>query len=168
MRIAVLGPECSGKTLLARALADKLPGAYVPEYGRTYSEEYGNQSTALDLAAIASGQLLAEEEAQQTRPATPLVCDTDVLTTCSYAFLYLGYCPTTLVELSKLRTYDITFLLPPTLPFRPDTIRLFEHRRAEHFALLQRLLNESGRTYHILEADTVLARLAMAKALLPD
>ena len=166
MRIAILGPECSGKTLLARSLAEKLPGAFVPEYGRTYSEEYGNQSTALDLAAIASGQLLAEEDAQVASPGLPLVCDTDVLTTCSYAYLYLGYCPATLKELAQLRNYDITFLLPPTLPFRPDTIRLFEHRREEHFVLLKELLKQAGRVYHLLEADTLAARYGLAKSLL--
>jgi nicotinamide riboside kinase len=134
----------------------------VPEYGRTYSEEYGNQSTALDLAAIAAGQLLAEEDAQNTTPGQPLVCDTDVLTTCSYAHLYLGYCPKTLLELATMRSYDATLLLPPTLPFRPDTIRLFEHRRQEHFALLQTLLQAAGRSYITLETESLQSRVAEA------
>jgi len=166
MRIAILGPECSGKTLLARSLADKLPGALVQEYGRTYSEEFGNQSTALDLAAIAAGQLMAEEEATLVSPGLPLVCDTDVLTTCSYAYLYLGYCPTTLQELAGLRQYNVTFLLPPSLPFRPDSIRLFEHRREEHFALLEKLLADAGRTYTVVHATTLQDRLTQTLAAL--
>jgi NadR type nicotinamide-nucleotide adenylyltransferase len=159
MRIAILGPESTGKTLLARTLAERLPGAFVPEYGRTYSEEFGNQSTALDLAFIAAGQLLAEEEAAANKPGLPLVCDTDVLTTCTYAHLYLGYCPNTLLELSRLHTYTATFLLPPSLPFRPDTIRLFEHRRDEHFALLKQLLDDAGRSFTVLETSTVKTRV---------
>jgi NadR type nicotinamide-nucleotide adenylyltransferase len=162
MRIAIVGPESTGKTLLARTLAEKLGGTFVAEYGRTYSEEFGNQSTALDLAAIAAGQLLAEEEALTANPAPHLICDTDVLTTCSYAHLYLGYCPQTLEELASIRSYDVTFLLSPTIPFRPDTIRLFEHRRDEHFALLTRLLTAAGRRFYVVEHQTVKERVTFA------
>ncbi len=167
MRIAILGPESSGKTTLAQALAQVLPGAYVPEYGRAYCERFGNQCTAQDLAHIAAGQLLAEDEAAARQPHLPLVADTDVLTTCTFAELYLGHCPPVLVEMARLRTYDHTFLLPATLPHQPDAIRLFGHRRAEHFALLQSHLQAANRPYHVVQALTleqrlgeVLARLA--------
>ena len=37
-KIVLLGPECSGKTTLARELARRYDGAYGPEYSREYAE----------------------------------------------------------------------------------------------------------------------------------
>ena len=160
VRIAFLGPESSGKTTLAQAVARALPGAFVPEYGRAYCERFGNDCNAQDLVHIAAGQLLAEEEAAARHPGLPLVADTDVLTTCTFAELYLGQCPPLLEELARLRSYDITFLLPPSVPHQADAIRLFGHRRQEHFALLQRRLKAASRAYYVVQGQPLTERLA--------
>lgn len=159
MRIALLGAESTGKTTLAHALADRLHGVYVPEYGRLYSERHGNHSTALDLAHIAAGQLLAEEEAARAVPERPLICDTDVLTTCTFAQLYLGRCPDTLWQLAELRSYEFSFLLLPTLPHQPDAIRLFGGLRHQHTGLLRAGLLRLGRPFHFIGGTNLDARL---------
>lgn len=159
MRIALLGAESTGKTTLAHALAERLHGVYMPEYGRLYSERHGNESTALDLAHIAAGQLLAEEEAARSLPGRPLICDTDVLTTCTYAQLYLGRCPETLWQLAALRRYDYTFLLLPTLPHQADTIRLFGGQRHQHTGLLRAGLLQLGRSFQFVGGTDLEARL---------
>lgn len=159
MRIALLGAESTGKTTLAHRLADRLHGIYVPEYGRLYSERHSNDSTALDLAHIAAGQLLAEEEAARALPGRPLICDTDVLTTCTFAQLYLGECPETLWELAALRRYDYSFLLLPTLPHQQDDIRLFGHQRHQHTGLLRAGLQRLGRSFQFVGGTDLEARL---------
>ena len=63
-KIVLIGPECTGKTTLARALADRLGGVYVPEYSRPYSirvrSEQGRNLTLDDVMPIVRGQIAAE------------------------------------------------------------------------------------------------------------
>lgn len=40
-RVCVTGPECTGKTTLARALAEWAGVAWVPEASRAYAEAHG-------------------------------------------------------------------------------------------------------------------------------
>ena len=52
--VAVVGPECTGKTVLAQALAQQLQSAYLPEYAREYlkAADYSEQ----DVINIAKEQ----------------------------------------------------------------------------------------------------------------
>ena len=57
LRIAVTGPESSGKTTLCGALAEHYQVCYIPEYARTYLELTQGQYQCTDLEIIAQGQL---------------------------------------------------------------------------------------------------------------
>ncbi|MCB0706487.1 MAG: ATP-binding protein, partial [Saprospiraceae bacterium] len=48
-RILITGPESSGKTTLARSLAEAQDEPWVPEYAREYLEKYGPDYTLNDL-----------------------------------------------------------------------------------------------------------------------
>ena len=49
LRIAVTGPESSGKTTLCGALAEHYQVSYIPEYARTYLEQTQGQYQCTDL-----------------------------------------------------------------------------------------------------------------------
>ena len=53
--VALHGPESTGKSTLAAALARRFGTVWVPEYGRTYCEEHGTDLTMADMIAIAEG-----------------------------------------------------------------------------------------------------------------
>ena len=53
-RLALLGGESTGKTTLARALAEYLHTAWVPEYGRQRWEELRVTLSVEELVAVAS------------------------------------------------------------------------------------------------------------------
>ena len=55
--ITIVGPESSGKTTLARELADRYGFPWVPEYAREYLNGLGRDYQEDDLALIAKGQL---------------------------------------------------------------------------------------------------------------
>lgn len=76
-KIAVIGPESTGKSTLSAALATELNTVWVPEYARTYLEKLSRPYEQQDLLEIARGQL--ELEDKLAREANKLlICDTDL------------------------------------------------------------------------------------------
>ena len=77
IRVIVTGSECTGKTPLARALAEHYDTTWVPEYVRQFVRLKGAPPEYSDVDAIARGQIRTEETA-----ATPdrnlLFQDTDL------------------------------------------------------------------------------------------
>ena len=56
-KIAILGPESTGKSELAKALATYYKGEWVPEYAREYVEKLGRKYNYDDVCHIAATQL---------------------------------------------------------------------------------------------------------------
>lgn len=121
-RISLTGPESAGKSSLAAQLAAHYGTTWVPEYARAYLEAHGPTYALPDLAAIARGQLAAED-AVATQATGLLFCDTDLLVVKIWAENAFGTCPAwVLAELAKPR-YALTLLLAPDLPWAPDPLR---------------------------------------------
>ena len=70
LRVCVTGPESTGKTTLARRLADRFHTEWVPEGSRVYAERIGRALTADDVIPIAREHiLLADAAAELVRRA---------------------------------------------------------------------------------------------------
>lgn len=120
-RIALLGGESTGKSTLARALAEALDTEYVPEFGREHWEQRGGVLTFEDMEHIARTQV--EREQQQALKASRwLVCDTTPLTTLLYSELMFGRVADSLTNLAR-RPYAVTFLCAADFPFVQDGTR---------------------------------------------
>lgn len=145
-RIALLGGESSGKTTLARALAEALDTAWVPEYGRQRWEELRETLSLPELVAVARTQIAWEDEhaaraAARLGPAGRgwIVCDTTPLTTLQYALHDHGEAPPELHAMAR-RPYDLTVLCEPDFDFVQDGCRRDDgFRRAQHAWTLQAL-----------------------------
>ena len=63
-KVAITGPESTGKSTLAEKLAHHYKTDFVPEYSRTYLENFEGRYTEDDVVEIAKGQhnLILEEE----------------------------------------------------------------------------------------------------------
>ena len=121
-RISLTGPESAGKSTLAAQLAEHYGTRFVPEFAREYLEKNGPAYALPDLAAIARGQLVAEDAAA-AQASRLLFCDTDLLVIKIWAENAFGTCPAwVLAELAKPR-YALTLLLAPDLPWAPDPLR---------------------------------------------
>ena len=95
-KVVLYGPESTGKSTLARALADHFNTVFVEEYSRVYAEELALKNQLLtknDVEHIARGQMKLENE-MLAKANNLLICDTDLLETKVYSELYYdGYCP---------------------------------------------------------------------------
>jgi HTH-type transcriptional regulator, transcriptional repressor of NAD biosynthesis genes len=94
MRVSILGAECTGKSTLARALAQQLEPLFgtvrvVPEYLREWCDLHGRTPLAHEQAAIAAEQLRRIRVSNNASPGANscTVTDTSPLVTAVYSDL---------------------------------------------------------------------------------
>lgn len=124
-RIAVYGPESTGKTELAGRLAVHFKAPLVAEYARERWDEQG--ALALDdMLPVAREQWRREDEAA-ARAERLIICDTDALTTMLWSDLLYGATPDELrrVAEKRCRNYALYLLLDIDVPFTADPQRCF-------------------------------------------
>lgn len=141
-RLALLGGESSGKTTLARALAQALGTVWVPEYGRQRWEELRETLSVDELLHVARTQVAWEED-HATRASGWLLCDTTPLTTLQYCLHDHGQAPAELWALAR-RPYDLTVLCLPDFGFVQDGCRRDDGFRAEQHAWTLQQLAAQG------------------------
>lgn len=90
-RVCLIGAEGSGKTTLARALAERLGTAWVPEQARVVAERRGGELREVDLPALFAAQA-ACEDALARQANRVLVCDTDLRSLVLWAERLFGRC----------------------------------------------------------------------------
>ena len=78
LRIAITGPESSGKSTLTAQLAKHYQTHWVPEYARTYLTFLDRPYTSDDVLLIARRQLMLEEEIAGQTPGL-LFADTEMI-----------------------------------------------------------------------------------------
>jgi len=74
-KIAITGPESTGKSLLAEQLARYYNTVYVPEYAREYIDNLNKPYNFDDILKIAKAQL-KNEKLLETKANKILFCDT--------------------------------------------------------------------------------------------
>ena len=121
-RICLTGPESTGKTELAKALARELGTVWVPEFAREYAERCGNALTAADCEPIARGQL-ANEDRLASNAQRVLILDTDLISTVVFARHYYGSCPQWIEAEARRRRADLYLLLDTDVAWLPDPAR---------------------------------------------
>ena len=131
-RVAIFGPESTGKTMLAEKLAAHFGVPLVPEYAREFWDRHG-VITLEDMLPIAREQWRREDEAvlrqgsEEQTERRMIVCDTDALTTMLWSDLLYGTCPEELRRVVEKRSknYALYLLLDIDVPFAPDPQRCF-------------------------------------------
>lgn len=160
-RIALVGPESCGKSYLAEQLATHFDTVFVEEYGRTYCEKFGMDSTELDFAHVAGGQLYREDE-QALKANRLLFCDTDLIVTQIWSEVYFsGKCQPWIFWADHARRYDLFLLCAPDIPWVNDGLREFESQRQWMFDRLHQELQSRALPFEIIRGEFT-ARTAQA------
>ena len=145
-KVGIIGPESTGKSTLARYLARRYKGTYVPEYARTYVEQKGTTEVSYEeLCEIARYQI-KELAAISSQPSENVYFfDTELIVTKVWFDYAFGRVPEWLneaIERYPMNSYLLTY---PDLPWVPDPARsngsdairkeLYERYKAEIEAL---------------------------------
>jgi NadR type nicotinamide-nucleotide adenylyltransferase len=132
IKIAVVGPESTGKSTIAQAVARHFDTVCVPEYAREYCKNLHNEYTLQDEVNMYYGQIALENTLIPLAKNNLLICDTTIMTIkiwCDYLF---GDTPQDVKDEINNRHYDLYLLMDIDLPWEEDPLRDFpEHR--EHF-----------------------------------
>ena len=151
-RVAIVGAECTGKTTLARALAETFQTVWVPEYAREYLFDRGQACTPADLQVIAQRQAALDDDlARQANRV--LICDTNLLTTQLWHEHYFGECPADIRRLARQRTADLTLFCSADVPWVADGLRDAPASREWFQQRFQQELTAQGQPYVILSGS---------------
>lgn len=145
LKIVVTGPESSGKTTLAQALAAHYQVPWVAEYARTYIEKLTQAYQEADLLAIAQGQAQREDEVTQKNPRL-LIYDTSLLVISVWSHYRYGRCHPWIAEQLAQRPVDHYLLCYPDLTWQPDPQRENPNDRPALFARYEEALREKPHT----------------------
>ncbi|MEM1337655.1 MAG: ATP-binding protein [Bacteroidota bacterium] len=154
-KVVLFGPESTGKTTLAKALANYFNTVWVPEYAREYLQEKWDKEQKTcepqDLLPIAYGQMRLENELTQ-KANKVLICDTDLLETKVYSeAYYLGYCDPLLEEFALRNQYDLYLLTFIDVPWVKDDLRDKPQERERMFVYFKETLEKYERNFVTLK-----------------
>ncbi|WP_433815150.1 DUF4301 family protein [Flavobacterium johnsoniae] len=164
IKIALFGPESTGKTTLAKQLADHYETEWVPEFARDYLQEKWEENqhicTVDDMMPIAYGQVLLENE-KLTEANKYLFCDTNLMVTKVFSEVYYGFCDPLLNEAALEHDYDLFFLTDIDVPWEKDDIRDTPEGRETVFSVFKQTLIDNKKPFITLSGNKE-SRLAKA------
>ena len=124
IRIAVVGPESTGKSTISAQLADHYQTVWVPEFARGYCEKLTEPCTWQDEINMFRGQLQLENELKDQANRI-LICDTTFITVKIWSDHMFGESPPEVLEKLLNHTYDFYLLMDIDLPWEDDPLRNF-------------------------------------------
>lgn len=144
-RIAIIGPESSGKTTLSRALSKKLEWRLVEEYAREYFETHDYHSCDLDdLINISKKQFSLAHNNQND---LPIVSDTEIITIEIWAQDKFSEVPKQIIERREKQLFDLYVLSLPDMIWEPDKLRTDANRREVIYHQYLDLIRKYGLNY---------------------
>lgn len=161
-RVAVIGPESSGKSTLSADLAARFGTCFVPEASRAYYDAKGVVYEIADILPIARTQKANEDDMARSARSL-LFLDTDLLTITVWSHVLYGDCPKEAEALAANQRVDLTLLLTPDLPWSFDPQRCHPDlaQREDFFDRLRAGLLSLGRRFTVISGAGP-ARLAAA------
>ncbi|EHQ26329.1 AAA family ATPase [Mucilaginibacter paludis] len=131
LKIAIVGPESTGKSTMSAYLAEHYHTVWVPEYAREYCDALTAPPTWQDEINMFHGQIAIENELLPQANRL-LICDTTFITVKIWSDQMFGQSPQEVLDELSHHQYDFYLLLNIDLPWEDDPLRDFPHLR-EHF-----------------------------------
>lgn len=148
IRIAITGPESSGKTTLAIDLSKELNANYAQEYAREYLDKRGGAYSFSDLDNIALGQLNL-----WSISAPILIADTEMTVLKIWSEDKFGALSELIEQIYSDQHFDHYFLCSPDIPWEPDPLREDPDRRQYLFECYEKELLTHNRPYTLLSGS---------------
>ncbi|NGY36328.1 DUF4301 family protein [Flavobacterium sp. XN-5] len=170
IKIALFGPESTGKTTLAIQLAAHYNTVWAPEFARDYLQEKWDKSQLIcdinDMLPIAYGQVQLENKKLAVANKY-LFCDTNLMVTKVFSEVYYNYCDPLLDKAAQEHEYDLFFLTDIDVPWKKDDLRDRPEGRETVFEVFKQALIEAKKPFIMLSGDKDL-RLEKAISIVDD
>jgi NadR type nicotinamide-nucleotide adenylyltransferase len=148
-KIAVTGPESTGKSILAEQLAAHYKTTWVPEYAREYLDHLGRPYEEKDIVAIARGQL-SREALKFEQASGFFFCDTELLVTKIWSEVKYNRCHPWILKSIATHRYDLYLLCDIDLPWQYDPLREHPDQRQYLFDLYYRELTKCNYPFSVV------------------
>ena len=149
IKIAITGPESTGKSFLAAALAKHYDTVWVKEFARDYLHQIRRLYSFDDISYIAQQQA-HQELVKASEAKIFLFCDTDMLVCKIWQEFVFGNVSNEVEQLFRYNNYNFTLLCDIDLPWEFDPLREHPNKRAELLDLYIYYLNQNKSPYALI------------------
>jgi len=151
-KIAIVGPESTGKSTISEQLADHYKTIWVPEYARGYCETLTAPCTWQDEINMFYGQLELEK-LLLPKANSILICDTTFITVKIWSDYTFGKAPQEVLDELPQHPYDFYLLMDIDLPWQDDPLRDFPHLREHFMQVWQNELKDLNAPYETISGS---------------
>ncbi len=152
IKVALIGPESTGKSELTVRLAEYFLAPYEAEYAREYISKLEREYNFSDVSAIARNQIERELFYQnEYKGSAPYVFfDTELIITKVWFEYCYGSVPEFVQKRLDEKFFDLYLLCVPDLPWEPDPVREHGHDREFFFDWYRREIEQLGKPYVVI------------------
>jgi NadR type nicotinamide-nucleotide adenylyltransferase len=148
-RIAITGPESTGKSSLCQQLATHFNDEWVPEVAREFINKLNRPYDEADILSIAKKQINREDELVKNAKQF-LFCDTELIVTKIWSEHKYKKCDPWILNQIAESKYSLYLLCNIDLPWEQDTQREHPYLRKYFFDLYLKELKDRKLNFKIL------------------
>ncbi|MCX6251554.1 MAG: ATP-binding protein [Bacteroidetes bacterium] len=148
-RIAITGPESTGKSLLSERLAGYYHTTWVPEFAREYIDGLDREYNQEDILKIARGQLRNENRLLKSANQY-LFCDTELIVTKIWSEVKYNKCDEWILKKIEEHKYDFYLLCYIDIPWEYDPQREHPQLREHLFDLYLQEMTERNLPFAVV------------------
>jgi NadR type nicotinamide-nucleotide adenylyltransferase len=152
VKIAITGPESTGKSMLAQQLADHYATTWVPEFARVFLLNITRDYTFDDILEIAQKQKKSEK-VFETLANKVLIADTELLVTKIWCDVKYKKCHQWIHDELRKQQYDLYLLMDVDLPWEYDPLREHPDKRKFLFDLYKKELENLRFNFKIVNGN---------------
>lgn len=149
-KIAIVGPESTGKSTMSQLLAKHYKVSWVPEYARYYCENLVSPYSLQDEVNMFYGQLALEDAILVTTENDFIICDTTFVTVKIWSDEMLGETPQIVLDALPNRPYNLYLLMDIDLPWQDDPLRDFPNQREYFMGIWHKELKALNANYKLI------------------
>ena len=154
-KLCFIGPESTGKSTIAKKLANEFKTVYIPEYAEAIIKKQ-NAFFEHNVKEVAWAQVRSEK-ALERMVNKFMLCDSDIITTMVWSEELFSKVEFELFEIAKSQKYDLTFLFYPDNPWIADVHRNLESSsdefRLKMFNKMENYLIQYNRPYQVIKGS---------------
>lgn len=166
MRIAITGPESTGKSTLARELAEIYNSSWVEEFAREYLNQTKGVYCQNELLLIANKQFKLNSETFASKEK-PLFCDTEISVVKIWSLVKYANCDEEILRLQKLQKFDFYFLCDIDTVWEFDPLREHPEMREELFEMYLYEMKRMNYPFEVV-SGSLADRLEKCKSILKE